>query len=120
MINPNRNIFSPTISIKASNGEWTPIGELESVNVEPIEMPTVKPVLSGTIILDDFQAPSVEQLFGMNNNLTITVVKRTTRPGAKPLRSHKKRLVKKWNKKNRITLSETSYKNCTIIGGDFK
>lgn len=46
-------------------------------------------------------------------DLVITNVK--MRNGAKPLRSKKKRLVKKWNKKNLIMENKTTYKHMRIV-----
>lgn len=48
------------------------------------------------------------------------VVRRISiREGAKPLRTHKKRIMKKWLKRNTIIEEETLFKGCTIIGGEF-
>lgn len=125
MINPDWKSKANAINFMTqSEGEWKTVGELQSINLEPVEPSEFALTTGGTITLGDVTITDLgKMLFGLFNNLEsvdITVRKTRTKAGAKPLRSHKKRLVKKWRKKNILTDSETTYKNCTITGGDFK
>lgn len=69
------------------------------------------------IILSDLAKEIFEQA-AMLPPMDLVVRNVRVREGAKPLRTNKKRIVKKWCKKNLIVEDETLFSGCTIIGGD--
>lgn len=107
-----------------SEGIWAPMyKEVQNIKVEPQEG-VISPFypFSGSVTLENIELSDIAKaLFDFSETLPpmdLVVRNVHVREGAKPLRSHKKRLVKKWTKKNIIIEDETLFKNCTIIGGD--
>lgn len=97
------------------NGEQIGTGTISTkADLKPVEGPRPLGMVEGSVTLTDCEI-NLGAFIPLLGPMDVTVSKGEYLP-PRPLRSKKKRIVRKWKKLYTFNKETTTYKNCTITG----